>query len=263
MRRHGSFAHERPRPSLIGLSRWRRDPSSENPCGRPRPWSTVAPDRSEECERVVVGSQVAIPPLIPSPGLAEASFLLVAVGLFCVVFRLASPNRWSVTIGSVLLMFGVVALLALPVHPGGVLLLAFAATLLFVEVLGYPGTGLHAVGGGVSLLLAGLCLTGQGSGAHPAVVVPTAVGTVVASYLAGRRSWRYARNKPLAPFPQLAGRRTVVMSSTGSVGRGVVGGELWQLRAQRGLLVDGQAVQVVEALEEYLIVEPAAHADFS
>lgn len=199
----------------------------------------------------------------PLLGLAEASFLLIAVGLFCIVFRLACPNRWSVMAGSVLLMFGLVALVALPVHPGGLLLLAFAAASLLMEVLGYPGIGLHAIGGGVSLLLAGLFLTGEWSGAHPAAVAPTAIAAAAATYVAGRRSWRYVRNKPMVPFPQVAGRRTVVLSSTGAVGCGVVGGELWQLRAGKGLLIQGQTVQVVEALDQYLIVEPAAYVDLS
>ncbi len=119
------------------------------------------------------------------------------------------------------------------------------------------------MGTGVSLTLAGLFLTGEWSGAHPVVVVPTAVVVAAATYRAGRCSWRCIRNRPLDPCLQLTGRRTVVLSSTGSVGHGVIAGELWQLHAGQGALRQGQTVQVVEAREEWLIVESAKNVDFS
>jgi membrane-bound ClpP family serine protease len=200
----------------------------------------------------------------PWLGLEEASFLLIAAGLICVVLWVASPSlRCSVISGSALLALGLVGLVSLPVHAAGVLLLAFAAASLCLEVLAYPGMGLHAIGGGVSLLLAGLFLTGHWSGAHPAAVLPVAVLVGVTTYWAGRRSWRYVRNKPMVPYPRLQGRRTTVLASTGPVGQGVIGGEVWQLRPHHGELRQGQAVEVVEVLTQYLVVEPTDKDDFS
>jgi membrane-bound ClpP family serine protease len=201
--------------------------------------------------------------MVISLGLEEAAFLLIAAGLICVVFWLAAPAIWRIVAGLTLLTFGLVGIVALPVGAAGVLLLTFAAALLCMEVLAYPGCGLHAFGGGISLLLAGSFLTGEWSGAHPAVVIPSAVGVAVAAYFAGRRSWRRIRNKPLDPFPKLVGRRTIVLSCTGSVGLGVIGGELWQLRAGKGALEQGQTVQIVEARDECLVVEPTSGIDFS
>ncbi len=158
---------------------------------------------------------------------------------------------------------GLVGMFSVPVGAAAVLLLTLAAGLLCMEVLAYPGIGLHALGGGVSLGLAGLFWTGEWSGAHPAVVLPVAVITAVVTYLAGRRSWRSIRNRPLEHSTQLTGRRTVVLSSMGPVGQGVIAGELWELRARRGTLQRGQAVQVVEAHAACLIVEPVVNVDFS
>jgi membrane-bound ClpP family serine protease len=42
-----------------------------------------------------------------------------------------------------------------------------------------------------------------------------------------------------------------------------MGGELWQLRAGKGALEQGQTVQIVEASDECLVVEPTSGIDFS
>ena len=193
----------------------------------------------------------------------EVTYLLVAAGLLCIVVRLATPALGcsGLAAGSTLLLIGSAGLLALPVRAAGVLMLGFAAASLCMEVLALPGFGLHAVGGGFSLVLAGIYLTGAAPGAHPALVVPVAVAVAAITYLAGRRSWRCIRDRPLDPSTRLVGRGSVVLTAAGSTGNGVVSGQLWDLRTKEGDLRAGQTVRVTEATESWLVVEPAPGLD--
>jgi membrane-bound ClpP family serine protease len=193
----------------------------------------------------------------------ELAFVLVAAGMLCITLRLASPGLgWNaIVLGSSLLLIGGITLITLPVHVAGLLMFAFAAASLCTEVLAAPGFGLHAIGGGFSLVLAGVYLADDIPGAHPALVVPVSVAVAGITYLAGRRSWRCIRDRPLDPCPTLIGRGTVVLSAAGPLGHGVVSGQLWNLRAEKGDLRAGQTVRVTAAADHWLIVEPAPGLD--
>jgi len=127
-------------------------------------WMSGEPGRLPDmAERVEADRKATIATVLPPLGLEELCFLMVAAGLLCVTLWLASPALiWSVTAGSALLAIGLIGLVALPVDAAAVMLFAFATGLICMEVLAFPGGGLHAVGTGVSLTLAGLFLTESG-----------------------------------------------------------------------------------------------------
>jgi len=213
---------------------------------------------------IVEAGRFSLGGITPPVGLAESTFLLTAAGLLCIVNWLAAQTRLaSAMFGTALLVLATFGMVALPVSAAGALFLAFAAGALCMEVVAFPGTGLHAFGGGVGLALAGLFLTGEGSGAHPTVVLPAAVVIAAATYVSGRRSWRCIRNRPLDPSNEMTGRHTVVLSSEGSMGHGVIAGELYKLRAAEGFLEPGQSVEVIGTEPEGLVVEPSSNVDFS
>ena len=190
-------------------------------------------------------------------GAPEIAFLLVIAALMCLALRLAGYwTTWTLASGLLLLVLGGLSLATLPAHPGGLLMFAFLAGSLALEVL-WPGYGLHALGGGVSALFAGLYLTGDPPSTHPGVVVPVAVLVTVSVFMAGRRSWRYRRDQPFDTSGELVGRRTVVLTVRDAVAHGVVSGELWELRTPNGELREGAAVRIIEAREGWLVVTPA------
>jgi len=193
----------------------------------------------------------------------ECAFVLVAVGLLCIVVRIAAPALgWAGFVaGLSLLALGVAGLAALPVHAASVLMFGFAAASLGMEVLTSPGMGLHAVGGGFSLILAGIYLTAEKPGAHPALVISLSIAVAILTYLAGRRSWRYVRDRPLDPSRTLVGRGIVVLAAAGPVGQGVVAGQVWDLRADDSDLQPGQTVRVTETTAGWLVVKPVRCLD--
>lgn len=186
----------------------------------------------------------------------ELAFPLVALGLLGLACSVTSPGlAWAGWAGGVLLPAGGAGLVLLPASAGAVLLLALAAATLCLEVSAFRGVGLHAVGGGVGLTLAGLTLEGDWTGAHPAVVVPSAAAVAAGTYLAARRSPSVRRRDPFAPPRALEGQHAVVLHATGSRGHAVVCGELWTVRCPHEHLHAGQTVCITGVTEEYLTVE--------
>lgn len=187
----------------------------------------------------------------------EIVFTLLAAGLLLLAVRLARPARnWPLGVGVTLLVLGSAGLAMLPLHAAGILMLAFAATSLAMEMLIFPGFGLHAAGAGVALLFAGLFLTGEPPSAHPVVVVPVAVAVALVAYLAGSRSWRRVRDQPFDASTTLIGRGTVVLAGDGASRLGVVSGQVWELQPKHGNLADGQHVRVTDEADNCLVVEP-------
>lgn len=191
--------------------------------------------------------------------LPEITYLLLSVGLVCVVFRLAAPGFGAagVALAVLVLSLGGIGLLAMPVTGAALLLLGLAAAALGMELLAFPGFGLHAVGGGVSLLLAGLYLLEEPFAVHVAVVIPAALATSVITYLAGRRSWRYVEDHPLDGSRRLVGRRTVVLTAHGSTGYVFLADQVWEICSDDGPLEPGGSVHVTRAFDDWLLVESA------
>lgn len=192
--------------------------------------------------------------------LPEITFVAVAAGLVLLAARIATPALgWpALTMGLALLLGGCIGLATLPVTAGGVALLALAGAAMVMEVRLYPGIGLHAAGSAVGLILAGILLTERAPGAHPGVVAPIAVLAAGVTYLAGRRSWRFVRDRALEASGTLVGRGIVVLGASGSTGHGVVSGALWPLRTRGEDLRPGQPVRVTEAARTFLVVEPVS-----
>lgn len=187
----------------------------------------------------------------------EIAFLLLTGGLLGMLCWAAQPaHRGAAVIGAAALLAGTTGMWALPAGTGAALLLGFAAASLLLEVLAYPGFGLHAIGGFVSLALAGLLLHGPWSGAHPAVVIPAAAGAAGLVHLAARRSWRRTRADPFAASDVLVGRETVILDAAGSHGLAVVCGQIWQVTTRHGPLRPGQVVRVVRPDAGTLLVDP-------
>jgi membrane-bound serine protease (ClpP class) len=200
----------------------------------------------------------AVGTLLEVLAVPEVAFLLVSAGLLCAVLRFAQHAlEWPFLAGGfTLLVGGSAGLLMLPVAAAGLLMLGFAAVSLWMEVAS-PGFGLHALGGAISLAFAGIYLTVDPPGAHPVLVVPAAAAVGAATYLAGRRSWRWVRDRPLEPSTQLVDRGTVVLAAEGSTGQGVVAGQVWNLRVAEGTLMAGQTVRVVGVASSWLMVVDA------
>jgi membrane-bound ClpP family serine protease len=187
---------------------------------------------------------------------AEVSFVLLAAGLLAVAVWLAAPARlWVILAGSLVLAGGIFGLVTLPLSGGAVFLLTFGAASLLMEVLAAPGLLLHAAGGAVALIMAGLCLHHPWSGAHPLVVVPTTLIAAAGTWLAARRSWRAIRSDPFAPSSELVGRETVVLDADQDVGYAVVAGQLWVIHATSHDLRPGCAVRVTRHSTESLTVQ--------
>jgi membrane-bound ClpP family serine protease len=224
---------------------WRSEPNSVS-LAEPRGAVRRIPEAPDALQRLI--DVLAIPELV---------FCLLAVGLLGVMVWLATPGMAaSGATGAVLLVLGGCGMATIPVTAGAITLLVFAAASLWYEVRYMPGMGLHAIGGWFALTLSGFALSGQWSGAHPAVVLPAATLTAGGTYLAGRRSWRRIDNDPFAASPFLTDRHTIVLHADGLHGQAVVGGQLWTIRSRHGLLRPGQRIWIVGATKEWLIVEP-------
>ena len=161
----------------------------------------ASPERPVQAGESAQESAVAALDVLAVP---EIAYLLLAAGLLCLIVRLADPDLgwFSGAVGSALLLLAGAGLLAMPVRPAGVLMLTFAATSLCMEVLVLPGFGLYAAGAAFSLVLAGAFLCPDPMSVHPAVVVAIAGTVTVVTYRAGRRSWRYVRDRPFNPSPR-------------------------------------------------------------
>jgi membrane-bound ClpP family serine protease len=201
------------------------------------------------------------------PGLTEAAleilavpelaFALVAVGLLGLALWLATPAHVDAgLLGGAALAAGGAGMAARPVSAGAAVLVVLAAASLGMEVLAFPGVGLHATGGGVGLMLAGLYWTGQWSAPRAWLVAPAAVAVAALTYRAGRRSWRRTRSDPFADSAVLIGRDTIVLTADGPTGQGMVASHLRVLHARHGNLHPGQTVRVTGQAADWLVVEP-------
>ncbi|HEX6686944.1 MAG TPA: nodulation protein NfeD [Candidatus Limnocylindrales bacterium] len=182
--------------------------------------------------------------IVADPNIA---FLFLSIGTLAVIYEAASPGMGlSGVIGVILLILGFYALSVLPVNVAGVALLILAGALFAAEVI-HPGVAVFAVGGSISLALAGVFLfQGGGVGVSPAVFVPTAAVVGLGAVFAGRLAWKARRSPPVSGASTLAGLEATVARMDGEVGMVFVEGAWWQARgAGAGAdLVVGQRVKV-------------------
>lgn len=193
----------------------------------------------------------------------DVAFVLTAAGLLTGAVWLAKPRQRKAGLAAAtLLTTGVIGLILLPVSGAAALLLVLAAGNLVMEVRAAPGLLLHAAGGGVGLLLAGLCLHHPWSGTHPAVAVLVAV-------LITAETWRIARDSPRAStdpdvlLPRLIGREATVfdVDTQADIGHAVIAGRLWTIRDPCAPLREGHRVRVTDHYGHYLAVEQIPPTD--
>jgi membrane-bound ClpP family serine protease len=206
-----------------------------------------------------VGDRIELWPwLLESLAEAEMAVVLVSGGTALAMVWLASPRAIAAAVAGLLLLSGgIVGLSVLSVHAAAVVLLVLAVASLAMEVLAAPGLPLHAVGGGVALAMAGLCLKEPWTGAHPGVVVPTSASVAALTWMAGRRSWRAVRDDPFASSSTLVGRSAVVLTvSTDDpwFGHAVVAGKVCRIRCAARLTA-GCSIRVESQSATVLTVE--------
>jgi membrane-bound serine protease (ClpP class) len=196
------------------------------------PWRTQPTARASDDPKQSPGSDESpFSSIVDVVAVPEIAFVLVASGMLLLAIWVALPHLWMVLIiASSTLGAAMVGLWAMPVGPAAAVLLVLALTSFAMEMLSLPGYLLHATGGAFALALAGLCLEKPWSGAHPAVVVPTALLVGAAIWLSARGSWRAIRADPFHVSPRMVGRELVVLSAIEpNTGHAVVAGQLWTI----------------------------------
>jgi membrane-bound serine protease (ClpP class) len=192
--------------------------------------------------------------VLADPNLA---FLFLSIGTLAIIYELAYPGHAiSGITGVILLVLGFFALSVLPVSIAGLALLLLAAGL-FAGELYVPGVGVLAVGGTISLALAGVFLFEGSVHVDPFVFIPTAVVLGTGSLIAGRLTWRARRAPPVSGATIMIGTTTQV-AADGAGGADVhLQGTWWSAaRADGAPLQVGQTVRVVARKGLKLLVEP-------
>jgi membrane protein implicated in regulation of membrane protease activity len=187
----------------------------------------------------------------------EITLILTAAGLLTTAIWAARPRRWQLgTLAAAAVAAAATSLHTISPHTGALLLLLLAAASLAMEVYSLPGLMLHAAGGATALTMAGMCLYGPGSGAHPGVAVPAGLVVGLGTWSAARCSWRASRTDPWAASARLVGRELVVLQAMdGHRGHAVVAGQLWPIRDPHLPLEEGNVAVVTQRLGEELLVQ--------
>ncbi|MEV0273353.1 NfeD family protein [Hamadaea sp. NPDC050747] len=192
--------------------------------------------------------------LLADPNLA---FLFLSLGTLALIYEFAYPGHAvSGITGVILLILGFFALSVLPVSVAGLALLLLAAALFAAELYA-PGVGVFAVGGTISLALAGAFLFEGSVRVDPLVFLPTAVVIGLGSLLAGRLTWRARRAPPVTGASAMVGA-TATVAAQGDV---FLEGTWWAVTpagkpAGDEPLPAGQPVRVVAVDGLTLVVEP-------
>jgi membrane protein implicated in regulation of membrane protease activity len=187
----------------------------------------------------------------------EIALILTAAGLLATAVWAAHPHLWQLgTSAAAAVAAASTSLHTVSPHPGALLLLFLATASLAMEVYSLPGLMLHAAGGATALAMAGLCLHGPWTGAHPGVAIPAGLVVGLGTWSAARRSWRGSRSDPWALSNRLVGRELVVLHVVdGHLGHAVVAGQLWAIRDPERPLHEGCVVRVTERRSDELLVQ--------
>jgi len=187
----------------------------------------------------------------------EVALIVIAAGLLASAVWACHPHLWQLgAAAAAALAAAAMSLPAVSPTPGALLLLLMGTACLAMEVYSLPGLMLHAAGGATAVGMAGLCLHGPWSGAHPGVAIPAALVVGLGTWSAARRSWRASRADPWVASARLVGRELVVLGVVGgNRGHAVVAGQLWAIRDPRRTLVEGSLARVTELRGDELLVQ--------
>jgi membrane-bound serine protease (ClpP class) len=211
-----------------------------------------------EIDRYDLGFFRRILQFLADPNLA---FLLLSIGTLGLIYELATPGvGFGGAVGVVCLVLGLFALSVLPVNVVGLLLLLLAAALFVAEVVA-PGFAGFAAGGAVTLVLSGVFLFRDASGAEVGleVVLPVAIVVGAAVVLAGRLAVRSRRAPSTATGRGLLVGRIVELEGARDDRTQVfLEGAWWNARSTSGALPSGGRARVVDVEGLTVLVEPLA-----
>lgn len=211
-----------------------------------------------EIDRYDLGLFRRILQFLADPNLA---FLLLSIGTLGLIYELATPGvGFGGAVGVVALVLALFALSVLPVNAAGLLLLLLAAALFVAEVVA-PGFAGFAVGGAVTLVLSGVFLFRDASGAEVGleVLLPVAIVVGAAVVFAGRLALR-SRAAPSTATGSgvLVGRIVELERPRDASAQVFLEGAWWNARSSSGALPSSGRVRVTGLEGLTLIVEPVA-----
>jgi membrane-bound serine protease (ClpP class) len=211
-----------------------------------------------EIDRYDLGFFRRILQFLADPNLA---FLFLSIGTLGLIYELATPGvGFGGVVGVVSLVLALFALSVLPVNAAGLVLLLLAAALFVAEVVA-PGFAGFAVGGAVTLVLSGVFLFRDASGAEVGleVLLPVAIVVGGAVVLAGRLALRSRTAPSTATGPGLLVGRVVELDRVrDGVTQVFVEGAWWNARGPSGSLEGSRRARVVDVEGLTLLVEPLA-----
>ena len=194
------------------------------------------------------------------------AYLLLIVGLYGLVFGLASPGVGGEVIGAFLLILGLIGLGVTGANLGAILLMVVGLVLLLAELL-TPGFGIMGGTGFACIFLGGLLLFPGNWTVQPGwlntlytvlLVVPLAVGGffIFAAY----KVVEARRRKPFQPG--ILGETAEVVEEITPTKEGFVRlrGEIWRARSRSEIRVGGR-VKIVGKEGPILLVEPLEGED--
>jgi membrane-bound serine protease (ClpP class) len=173
------------------------------------------------------------------------AFLLLTIGLNAIIFELSSPGGYAAGIvGAICLLLGFYALGVLPVNYTGLLFIALAFVLFFVDIKA-PTHGALTVGGIVSLIAGALILFNSPLyrvSISAVVAVALATGAFFAFAIA---KVAQAQRRPSVTGRQgLVGRVGLARTRLDPEGTVLVQGELWDAVAENGSVERGERVEI-------------------
>lgn len=174
------------------------------------------------------------------------ALLLMMVGIYALIFELASPSFGLVgTAGAVCLLLALFALQLLPVNYAGLALIALGLGLLVVELLA-PSFGAFGLGGVIAFIAGGLLLFDRdapGFGISLPLVLGLAVTTAAVILLGGNMALKARRRPVLSGREALTGESGVMLEVRDGESWAQVRGERWRVRSTQPL-APGQRIRV-------------------
>jgi membrane-bound serine protease (ClpP class) len=170
--------------------------------------------------------------LIQSISDPTIAYLLLTVGMYGLIYELASPGTWLPgTVGVIALVVALYALGTLPTNWAGVALIALAFGLFVGDVFYASSHGGLTAAGLITLLLGSLFLfSGGGPEARvsPWVIAGVMLGSTAFFALIVGAAYRTRRLRPTTGQEGLIGRVATVSTDLAPVGQVRVVGELWR-----------------------------------
>jgi membrane-bound serine protease (ClpP class) len=197
-------------------------------------------------ERLKMDFRRRVLDVLSDPNIAYLLLMLGALGIF---FEFSNPGAiYPGVIGAMAIILALYSLQTLPVNYAGLLLIAFAIVLFFVETQ-VASFGLLTLGGTVALFMGSLMLFRSPAPwlrVSLAVIVPTVAFTTFFFVVVVQRVVSTYRRKPSTGMEGIVGETGEAMTDLDPGGRVYVHGEIWNAHCPGGA-VKGDVVRVVSA----------------